>query len=107
MRAAAPNLPAPAAVLTSGTRNELTKPRAWTWTFLKVNGVELTDNASVRCVKWRQKLSIGTQNTRASHFVETLRAVIETRGQQSLLAVGIQFDAARSTWHGTPSHDAQ
>jgi len=60
--------------------------RAWLWTFLEVEGVEPTNNASERALRpaviWR-KLSFGTQSARGSRFVETILTVVETRHRQS------------------------
>lgn len=70
----------------TGMCDELTKHGAWLWTFLKVEGVEPTNNASERALRhpviWR-KLSFGTQSQRGSRFVETILTVIETCRQQS------------------------
>ena len=70
----------------TGMCDELTKHRAWLWTFLGVAGVEPTNNASERALRhaviWR-KLSFGTQSPRGSRFVETILTVIETCRQQS------------------------
>ena len=69
-----------------GMCDELTNHRAWLWTFLEVEGVEPTNNASERALRhpviWR-KLSFGTQSPRGSRFVETILTVIETCRQQS------------------------
>jgi transposase len=69
-----------------GMCNELYDHRDWLWTFLDVEGVEPTNNASERALRhaviWR-KLSFGTQSRRGSQFVETMLTVIETCRQQS------------------------
>jgi transposase len=68
-----------------GMCRELHDHRAWLWTFLDVEGVEPTNNASERALRhgviWR-KLSFGTQSAAGSRFVETLLTVIETCRQQ-------------------------
>lgn len=60
--------------------------RDWLWTFLDVEGVEPTNNASERALRpaviWR-KLSFGTQSERGSRFVETILTVVETCHRQS------------------------
>jgi transposase len=60
--------------------------RDWLWTFLEVEGVEPTNNASERALRpaviWR-KLSFGTQSARGSRFVEAILTVVETCRQQS------------------------
>jgi transposase len=60
--------------------------RDWLWTFLDVDGVEPTNNASERALRpaviWR-KLSFGTQSAKGSRFVETILTVVETCHRQS------------------------
>jgi transposase len=69
-----------------GMCQELYDHRAWLWTFLDVEGVEPTNNASERSLRhaviWR-KLSFGTQSAAGSRFVETILTVVETCRQQS------------------------
>ncbi len=56
------------------------------WTFIEVEGIEPTNNASERTLRhaviWR-KLSFGTQSSAGSRFVETMLTVIETCRQQN------------------------
>lgn len=86
-----------------GMCDELWTHRDWLWTFLEVEGVEPTNNASERALRhaviWR-KLSFGTQSVRGSRFVETMLTVVETCRQQSksvfafvTKAVGAHFSA--------------
>lgn len=69
-----------------GMCRELYKHRDWLWTFLEVDGVEPTNNASERALRhaviWR-KLSFGTQSAHGSRFVATILTVVETCRQQS------------------------
>jgi transposase len=69
-----------------GMCQPLYKHRDWLWTFLDVEGVEPTNNASERALRpaviWR-KLSFGTQSAQGSRFVETILTVIETCHKQS------------------------
>jgi transposase len=69
-----------------GMCRELYDHRAWLWTFLTVEGVEPTNNASERALRhaviWR-KLSFGTQSAAGSRFVETILTVVETCRQQT------------------------
>jgi transposase len=55
--------------------------RKWLWTFVDVEGVEPTNNASERALRhaviWR-KLSFGTQSAAGSQFVETILTTVET-----------------------------
>lgn len=75
------------------------------WTFLDVEGVEPTNNASERALRpaviWR-KLSFGTQSPRGSRFVETILTVVETCHRQSrnsleylTAAIEAHFDAQK------------
>lgn len=69
-----------------GMCRELYKHRDWLWTFLEVEGVQPTNNASERALRhaviWR-KLSFGTQSAQGSRFVATILTVVETCRQQS------------------------
>ena len=60
--------------------------RDWLWTFLEMEGVEPTNNASERALRpaviWR-KLSFGTHSAAGSRFVETILTVVETCHRQS------------------------
>ncbi len=76
--------------------------KSWLWSFLDVQGVEPTNNASKRAVRpaviWR-KLSFGTKRVRGSRFVETIPTVVETCHRQSrnsfeYLAAAIQAHCA-------------
>mgnify|MGYP000188669856 CR=1 FL=1 len=64
-----------------GMCDELYDHRDWLWTFLDVEGVEPTNNASERALRpaviWR-KLSFGTQSASGSRFVETILTVVDT-----------------------------
>jgi hypothetical protein len=55
------------------------------WTFLDVEGVEPTNNASERALRpvviWR-KLSFGTQSAAGSRFVESILSIVEKCRQQ-------------------------
>jgi len=91
-----------------GMCRELYDHRDWLWTFLDVEGVEPTNNASERALRhaviWR-KLSFGTQSATGSRFVETMLSVVETCRQQGrrvfdYLAQAIQ---ARRAGKKTPS----
>lgn len=70
----------------TGMCQELYTHRQWLWTFLEVEGVEPTNNASERALRhaviWR-KLSFGTQSKHGSRFVATILTVVETCRQQS------------------------
>jgi transposase len=70
----------------TGMCQELYTHRQWLWTFLEVEGVQPTNNASERALRhaviWR-KLSFGTQSAHGSQFVATILTVVETCRQQS------------------------
>jgi transposase len=70
----------------SGMCRELCNHREWLWTFVEVEGVEITNNASERALRhaviWR-KLSFGTQSPHGSQFVAKILTVVETCRQQS------------------------
>ncbi|HEX4147150.1 MAG TPA: IS66 family transposase [Pirellulales bacterium] len=61
------------------------RDRANLWTFVKVEGVEPTNNSAERALRhaviWR-KLSFGTQSAGGNRFVETMLTVVETCRQQ-------------------------
>ena len=90
----------------TGMCNELTKHGAWLWTFLEVDGVEPTNNASERALRhaviWR-KLSFGTQSERGSRFVETILTVIETCRQQSRAVFGYLTTAIEASYAAKPA----
>jgi transposase len=68
-----------------GMCRELYEHRDHLWTFVRVEGIQPTNNASERSLRhaviWR-KLSFGTQSAGGSRFVETMLTVIETCRQQ-------------------------
>jgi len=71
---------------TRGTCRELLKSEAALWTFVRVEGVEPTNNGSERAVRpaviWR-KLSFGTHSEAGSRFVERILSVVYTLKQQN------------------------
>ena len=83
----------------TGMCRELYDHRDWLWTFLDVEGVEPTNNASEcalrHAVIWR-KLSFGTQSERGSRFVETILTVVETCRQQSRSVFAFVAQAVQS-----------
>ena len=89
-----------------GMCGELTKHDAWLWTFLQVEGVEPTNNASERALRhaviWR-KLSFGTQSPRGSRFVETILTVTETCRQQSRAVFAFLTNAIHASYAAKPT----
>jgi transposase len=90
----------------SGLCRELYEHRGWLWTFLDVEGVEPTNNASERSLRhaviWR-KLSFGTQSARGSRFVETILTVVETCRQQSLSVFAFVTEAVQAHFANQPT----
>lgn len=82
-----------------GMAEELYKHRQRLWTFVDVEGVEPTNNASERALRhaviWR-KLSFGTQSAKGSRFVETLLTVVETCRQQARNVFAFLADAVQA-----------
>lgn len=76
--------------------------KAWLWTFVDVQGVELTNNAAERALRpaviWR-KISFGTQSAKGSRFVETLLSVIATCRQQGRDPFAYLTDAINARFH--------
>jgi transposase len=70
---------------TAATCQELLKVEAALWTFVRVPGLEPTNNAAERAlrhaVQWR-KTSYGTDSPVGSHFVEHILTVVTTCRQQ-------------------------
>lgn len=76
------------------------------WTFLEVEGVEPTNNASERALRhaviWR-KLSFGTQSAQGSRFVETMLTTIETCRQQDRNVFAFVTAAIEAHFAGQPA----
>jgi transposase len=70
---------------TAGTCRELLQVEPALWTFVRVEGIEPTNNAAERAlrhaVQWR-KTSYGTDSPAGSHFVENLLTVVATCRQR-------------------------
>ena len=70
---------------TEGVCREILKRRPALWTFVPLEGVEPTNNASERAIRpgvlWR-KGSFGTQSVQGSRFVEAMMTVVATLKQQ-------------------------
>lgn len=87
----------------TGMCEELYDHRDWLWTFVGVDGVEPTNNASERALRhaviWR-KLSFGTQSAAGSRFVETMLTIVETCRQQKRPVFDYLADAIQAHWAG-------
>jgi transposase len=70
---------------TAGTCRELLAVEPALWTFVRVEGIEPTNNAAERALRhavlWR-KTSYGTESEAGSHFVENILTVVATCRQQ-------------------------
>jgi transposase len=73
------------------------------WTFVRVEGVEPTNNAAERALRravlWRKK-SFGTQSVSGSRFVERILTVVTTLRQQSRGVLEYLTEACRSMLGG-------
>jgi transposase len=71
------------------------------WTFLRVEGVEPTNNAAERAIRpavmWR-KLSFGTQSADGSRFVERLLSVVATCRQVGRPVFAVLRAALQASW---------
>lgn len=89
-----------------GSCEQLYHHRDWLWTFLDVEGVEPTNNASERALRpaviWR-KLSFGTQSAQGSRFVETILTVVETCHRQSRNSFQYLTAAMQAHFNGQPA----
>jgi hypothetical protein len=89
-----------------GMCRQLYDHRDWLWTFLDVEGVEPTNNASERALRpaviWR-KLSFGTQSASGSRFVETILTVVETCHRQSRSSFQYLTSALQAHFAGQPT----
>lgn len=70
---------------TKGTCRQIRRLEAALWTFVRVGGVEPTNNAAERALRravlWRRR-SFGTQSEAGSRFVERILSVVTTLRQQ-------------------------
>jgi transposase len=90
----------------NGMCKPLYRHRDRLWTFLDVEGVEPTNNASERALRpaviWR-KLSFGTQSAQGSRFVETILTVVETCHRQSRSSFEYLTAAQQAYFAGQPA----
>ena len=77
---------------TAATCRELLAREAALWTFVRVEGIEPTNNAAERSLRravlWR-KVSFGTQSERGSRFVASMLTVLMSCQQQERNALGL------------------
>jgi transposase len=91
---------------TAGVCREVLKLRDALWTFVRVEGVEPTNNAAERAIRpgvlWR-KGSFGTQNGEGSRFVETMMTVVATLKQQHRHILAYVTEACQAIHAGIPA----
>ena len=84
---------------TEGVCREISKLYDALWTFVRVEGVEPTNNAAERAIRpgvlWRKE-SFGAQSAEGSRFVEALMTVVATLKQQHRHALASLTDACQA-----------
>jgi transposase len=82
---------------------EIAKVEKSLWTFVRMEGVEPTNNGAERALRravlWRKK-SFGTQSPTGSRFVERILTVVTTLRQQSRDVLEYLAEACRSSLRG-------
>jgi transposase len=91
---------------TEAVCREISKLYDALWTFVRVEGVEPTNNAAERAIRpgvlWR-KGSFGTQSTDGSRFVESLMTVVATLRQQHRNVLAYLTEACQAAYTRTPA----
>jgi transposase len=91
---------------TEGVCREVLKVYDALWTFVRVEGVEPTNNVAERAIRpgvlWR-KGSFGTQSAQGSRFVETMMTVVATLKQQHRHVLAYMTDACQAAYTGRPA----
>jgi transposase len=91
---------------TEGVCREVFKVYYALWTFVRVEGVEPTNNAAEGAIRpgvlWR-KGSFGTQSAQGSQFVEALMTVVATLKQQHRNVLAYLTDACQAASAGMPA----
>jgi transposase len=91
---------------TEGVCREVLKVYDALWTFVRVEGVEPTNNAAERAIRpgvlWR-KGSFGTHSAQGSRFVEAMMTVVATLKQQHRHVLGYMTDACQAASMGMPA----
>ena len=76
------------------------------WTFVRVEGIEPTNNAAERAIRpgvlWR-KGSFGTQSPQGARFVEAMMTVVATLKQQHRNVLVYMTDACQAVYTGEPA----
>jgi transposase len=91
---------------TEGVCREVLKVYEALWTFVRVAGVEPTNNAAARAIRpgvlWR-KGSFGTQSADGSRFVEALMTVVATLRQQHCNVLAYMTAVGQAAYTGAPA----
>jgi transposase len=91
---------------TAGVCREICKVYDALWTFVRVAGVEPTNNAAERAIRpgvlWR-KGSFGTQSPHGSRFVEAMMTVVATLKQQHRHVLAYMTDVCQAAYLGAPA----
>jgi transposase len=91
---------------TEGVCREVRKVYDALWTFVRVEGVEPTNNAAERAIRpgvlWR-KGSFGTQSAQGSRFVEAMMTVVATLKQQHRNILAYMTEACQAAYTGMPA----
>ena len=91
---------------TAGTCRELLAGEAHLWTFVRVEGVEPTNNHAERALRHGviyRKLSGGTDSETGSRFVERMLSVVATCRQQGIDVLGYLARCYRAHLDGRPA----
>lgn len=91
---------------TKGTCRQIRSLGDALWTFVRVAGIEPTNNAAERALRravmWR-RTSFGTQSAEGSRFVERILTVVTSLRQQGRDVLGYLSAACASTTHNDAS----
>jgi transposase len=91
---------------TEGVCREVFKVYEALWTFVRVEGIEPTNNAAERAIRpgvlWR-KGSFGTQSTQGSRFVEAMMTVVATLKQQHRHVLTYMTEVCQAASLGLPA----
>ena len=91
---------------TAGTCRDILKREEALWTFVRVEGVEPTNNLGERQVRhgviWR-KICFGTQSEAGSRFAERIMTVVKTLKQQNRNVLNYLTEACDAANWGQPA----
>src|SRR3954468_3438042 len=92
---------------TAATCRELLSGEAHLWTFVRVEGIEPTNNLAERALRHGviyRKLSGGTDSVHGSRFVERMLSVVATCRQQGVNVLDYLTRCYRARLEGRPAH---